>query len=130
MSVVTILDIPILPFLATSRVYTAGSVPMNVKIGNDLIVQQFLPLLAILNTIWYHNIVGPTDIAIFALQPKLAMFSSTISAIIGIFNTILSIIGTILDIPILPFLATSEVHTAGQCLVQQFLPLLAIIGNP
>ena len=34
MSVITILDIPILPFLATSRVYTAGSVPMNVKIGN------------------------------------------------------------------------------------------------
>ena len=34
MSVVTILDIPILPFLVTSRVYTAGSVPMNVKIGN------------------------------------------------------------------------------------------------
>ena len=64
-----------------------------------------------------------------ALQPKLAMFSSTISAIIGIFNTILSIIGTILDIPILPFLTTSEVHTAEQCLVQ-FLPLLAIIGNP
>ena len=29
-----ILDIPILPFLATSRVCNAGSVPMNVKIGN------------------------------------------------------------------------------------------------
>ena len=29
-----ILDIPILPFLATLRVYNAGSVPMNAKVGN------------------------------------------------------------------------------------------------
>ena len=72
------------------------------------LVQQFLPLLAIFNTsylvpyCWTYWYCHFWQLQRCALQPELAMFSSTISAIIGNFLTLL----VILDILILPFLAT------------------------